>query len=87
MATKKKLSTYFSKVITYFLYLFFLLTLVILNFIKQSEAEKYEKEYTKLIAQDSRSVELFEELYAKEDSILILTNRIEELITTHGKKD
>ncbi|SNT40593.1 hypothetical protein SAMN05421640_0005 [Ekhidna lutea] len=75
------------KILTYSFYFLTLLTLVIYNFITKTEAEKYEQEYEQVLNNNSESLELFEELYAKEDSIVKLSNRINKLTNQDGQED
>lgn len=75
------------KILTYSLYVLTLLTLVIYNFITKTEAEKYEQQYQEVLNSNSESLELFEELYAKEDSITKLSNRINELTSQDGEEE
>ena len=75
------------KILTYSFYVLTLLTLLIYNFITKTEAERYEHEYQEVLNSNSESLELFEELYAKEDSITKLSNRINELTNQYGEED
>ncbi|MEM9337145.1 MAG: hypothetical protein AAGA66_00330 [Bacteroidota bacterium] len=74
------------KITTYVLYSLILLTLVIYNNITKNEAELYKTDYQKIL-KASKSIERFEKLYAKEDSIIALSNRISELTKADGKED
>ncbi len=60
---------------------------MIYNFITKTEAEKYEQQYQEVLNSNSESLELFEELHAKEDSITKLSNRINELTNQDGEED
>lgn len=66
------------RLLEYGTYVLVLLTLSILNFVIKSEGERYSIEYQEIL-NGSKSRELIEKIYAKEDSIITLSQRISEL--------